>query len=116
MSPTENNILETVIPEQEEVLAIPQIVSEPRNDSLTHKHLNKYPLIKTAREAIGFIPFSKPLISACNSTLQTVRAYKPFKYILGTSDRYTNRALEEMDRWIPGLQTVEVQDITQIDL
>ncbi|RLV89581.1 hypothetical protein JA1_005075 [Spathaspora sp. JA1] len=122
MSSTENNNLEnnleTVIPEQEEVPAIPEIVSEPQNEVLlTHKHLNNYPLIKSAKQAVGLIPFSKPLISACNSTFQTLRGYQPFKYIIGTSDRYTNRALEEMDRWIPGLQTVEVQDITtQIDL
>ena len=34
------------------------------------------------------------------------------KYIVGRSDTLTNRALDEIDKWLPSLQTVEVQDIT----
>lgn len=34
------------------------------------------------------------------------------KYVVGKSDNFTNRILDEVDKWFPSLQTTEIQDIT----
>lgn len=81
-------------------------------DLLTPNHLKAYPLVNTTKSALGYVPLSKTMFSICNSSFQFARSYQPIKFVVGISDRYANRALEEMDRWLPSLQTVEVQDIT----
>lgn len=82
------------------------------NELLTFQHLKHYPLVNSTKSAIELIPLSKSVFSIMGNSFSFVRSYQPMKYIVGRSDTLTNRALDEIDKWLPSLQTVEVQDIT----
>ncbi|EMG49251.1 hypothetical protein G210_0061 [Candida maltosa Xu316] len=82
------------------------------DELLTLQHLKNYPVLTSTKTAIELIPLSKSVFSIMGSSFSMARSYQPMKYIIGKSDIYANRALDELDKWLPNLQTVEVQDIT----
>ncbi|EGW33745.1 uncharacterized protein SPAPADRAFT_59107 [Spathaspora passalidarum NRRL Y-27907] len=100
MSATENNIAATV--EQDNTT----------QGLKTVDHFKKYPIVHSTGALVRSIPLSKTFFGVFNYSFQTVRNVQPCKAIINTSDEYANRALDEMDRWFPSLQTIETKDIT----
>ncbi|KAI3406949.2 hypothetical protein KGF56_000242 [Candida oxycetoniae] len=121
--PAENSVVEGSSSQLEPVVQQPENGNSNPNQNqpapahgptklLTPSHLKNYPLVKTSSTIIGYIPLSGVAINTGRSTLGFIRNYQPFKYIVETGDKYSNSILDQIDKWIPSLQTVEVQDIT----
>ncbi|CAK9437591.1 uncharacterized protein LODBEIA_P19690 [Lodderomyces beijingensis] len=79
---------------------------------LTLSHLRTYPLVKTSSNLFGMVPGSGFTVSTARSSFAFIRSYQPFKYLIEASDKFSNSMLDQLDKWIPSLQTVEVQDLT----
>lgn len=92
---------------------IPQQTQELTSDELlTLHHLRQYPVLTSTKNAIELIPLSKSVFSLMGNSFSFARSYQPMKYVVGKSDNFTNRILDEVDKWFPSLQTTEIQDIT----
>ena len=100
-NPVSQNLLKEIQTESENTVT---------NELLTFQHLKHYPLVNSTKSAIELIPLSKSVFSIMGNSFSFVRSYQPMKYIVGRSDTLTNRALDEIDKWLPSLQTVEVQE------
>lgn len=79
---------------------------------LTPKHLKSYPIIASGESAVKMIPLSGYITNATKSTFTFFRGFQPIKYLVETSDIYSDLILSKLDDWAPSLQTVEVQDLT----
>lgn len=79
---------------------------------LTPAHLKSYPLISSSESVLKMIPLSNYVTNATKSTFTFVRGFQPIKYLVETSDVYSNLLLSKLDNMVPSLQTVEVQDLT----
>ncbi|KAI5957856.1 hypothetical protein KGF57_003123 [Candida theae] len=78
----------------------------------TTAHLKSYPIIASSESLIKMIPLSGYVTGATKSTFAFIRGFQPFKYLVETSDIYSNLLLTKLDTIAPSLQTVEVQDLT----
>ncbi|KAI5963991.1 hypothetical protein CANMA_003588 [Candida margitis] len=79
---------------------------------LTPHHLKSYPIVASSESAIKLIPLSGYMTNATKSTFTFFRKFQPIKYLVETSDIYSDLLLTKLDTWAPSLQTVEVQDLT----
>ncbi|CAI5756271.1 unnamed protein product [Candida verbasci] len=79
---------------------------------LTPDHLKNYPILNSTKNAIERIPLTKNVFGMIDSSFTFIRHYQPIKYIVETSDKYSNEILNAVDKYLPSLSTTEVDDIT----
>ncbi|CCG22938.1 hypothetical protein CORT_0D00900 [Candida orthopsilosis Co 90-125] len=79
---------------------------------LTPKHLKSYPVVASSESVIKMIPLGGYVTNATKSTFTFIRKFQPIKYLVETSDVYSDLLLSKLDYLVPSLQTVEVQDLT----
>ena len=105
-SPVEGTSNNNIINQQSEA------TTTTSDELLTFQHLRQYPVLISTKNAIELIPLSRSVFSLMNNSFSYVRGYQPVKYVVGKGDTYSNRVLDEVDKWFPSLQTTEVQNIT----
>ncbi|KAI5961913.1 uncharacterized protein KGF55_003884 [Candida pseudojiufengensis] len=98
--------------QQETIKEKPPATQNGLPDLLTPKHLRNYPLVTSTESLIKFLPLVSYVTSFSKYSFTTIRNYQPCKYVIETGDLYSDMLLSKLDSFIPSLQTVEVNDLT----
>lgn len=75
-------------------------------------HINKYPLANETKDAFLSIPYTKRVTESIVPTLQVVRETNPFKLVIDQGDIVADGTLNQVDRFVPTLQTITYSDLT----
>lgn len=76
------------------------------------EHLSLYPLYVSVKETIYSLPHAKKLSETVAPKYQLVRDAKYIKEVLDKSDLATDAMLNEIDRYVPTLKTLDTAQLT----
>lgn len=76
------------------------------------EHFGLYPLYVSAKETIYSLPYAKKLSETVAPKYQIVRDAKYIKEVLDKSDLATDAMLNEVDRYVPALKTLDAAQLT----
>ncbi|KAK6198549.1 putative sporulation-specific protein [Scheffersomyces amazonensis] len=96
-------------------LPITEPASSEENDkgrSLFLKHVQQYPIVNSTKSAIYSIPYTKTVVHAVSPTLKTLREIQPIKLAVDTGDSLADSVLNQVDKFVPSLKTLEVNHLT----
>lgn len=75
-------------------------------------HIRKYALAKSTRDLILAIPCARSVADTVTPGFQFVRNTYPIKVAFDCGDMLADGLLDQLDRTIPSLQTLECRDLT----
>ncbi|KAK6453932.1 uncharacterized protein RJT20DRAFT_64433 [Scheffersomyces xylosifermentans] len=76
------------------------------------KHIGQYPILNSSKEAAMSLPYSKNVVSTFSPTLKAIRETQPIKAVADTGDIIADCALDQVDKLLPSLKTLEIHDLT----
>ncbi|KAK6461264.1 hypothetical protein DFJ63DRAFT_221638 [Scheffersomyces coipomensis] len=85
---------------------------ELKKSSTFLEHVKQYPLVNSTKAAVYSIPYTKEVIDAVSPTLKSIRDTQPIKIAVDTGDAIADNALNQVDKLVPGLKTLEIGHLT----
>lgn len=85
-------------------------VASPQEQLISH--IRKYPLANSTRDLILAIPCARTVADSVTPSFQFVRNTYPINVAFDCGDKLADGLLDQLDKSIPSLQTLESRDLT----